>query len=244
VKGIDATIAEINDSLGNACIQVKNYDAAIIALKNALRKNENFADAYFNRGLAYFYQGNMESAMQDIKKALELDPKYKYAEWNYYAGKAFFSGGKYSDASSYFSNTIERDSASRFSDAIYFRGKCFLQLEVFDQAMKDYKQVESLKADTALKNFNYEFGIIYLNSKQPDIALQYFKKERLTDSLNVDFNYAIGEAYAQKSQIDDAIPYLEIVLQSKRVTPKKMRSNKFLATIADDKRVKDLLKKY
>ena len=37
--------------------------------------NPRYARAYYNRALAYYYQGNYDRAIADLTKAIELNPK-------------------------------------------------------------------------------------------------------------------------------------------------------------------------
>ena len=211
-------------------------------MKNAIRRNENFADAYFSRGRSYFLQGKLEEATADLSKAVSINNSF--AEWNYYAGKSFKAAGKFQQAADYFSSTIKQDSTGKFDDAIYQRGNSYLLLENYDVALKDYLEVIKRKKDSVYHHFNFELGNVYINTKHADEALAYYKKEYALDSTAMDNVYAMGIAYVQKGLIDEAIPYLERILQSKGTTTKKMKNNKLLATISEDKRFTDLLKKY
>lgn len=40
----------------------------------AINLNPNYANAYINRGLAYYYQGNSQQAIANYNKAIELAP--------------------------------------------------------------------------------------------------------------------------------------------------------------------------
>ena len=47
---------------------IQDYDEAI-------RLNPNYADAYYNRGLAYGAKGDQDRAIQDLNEAIRLNPK-------------------------------------------------------------------------------------------------------------------------------------------------------------------------
>ena len=54
--------------------------------------NQECADTYYNRGLAHSRNGELDKAIQDYTKAIELKPDY--AEAYYYRGGAFLRLGE------------------------------------------------------------------------------------------------------------------------------------------------------
>ena len=80
---------ELDDDLGAAFlnqgaafIYVRDYAAAIASLDKAIELDSNdlFA-AYYNRAIARERTGDVQGAYFDFKKALELNPEFKQAEW-------------------------------------------------------------------------------------------------------------------------------------------------------------------
>jgi len=58
-------------------IELGNYNEAIEILDNLIQKEEN-AICYYNRACAYALLGNKEKAIMDLKKAIDLDYKFKF----------------------------------------------------------------------------------------------------------------------------------------------------------------------
>ena len=54
------------------------YDQAIAYFNEALEINPRYADAYDNRGLAYYYKGQYDKACSDWRRACEL---YRGCDW-------------------------------------------------------------------------------------------------------------------------------------------------------------------
>jgi tetratricopeptide (TPR) repeat protein len=52
--------------------KLNDYKSAIVDYTVAIELNERFAEAYFNRGLARLYIGNVEEGVSDLSKAGEL----------------------------------------------------------------------------------------------------------------------------------------------------------------------------
>ncbi|MEK7841811.1 MAG: tetratricopeptide repeat protein, partial [Deltaproteobacteria bacterium] len=58
------------------------YDMAIEDSTSAIVINPKYADAYYNRGLAYYNKGQYDRAIEDYNKASELDPNAADAIYN------------------------------------------------------------------------------------------------------------------------------------------------------------------
>ena len=58
---------------------LRKYQEAIIDFNNAIRLDESYTDAYYNRGASYASLGKYEEAISDFSKTIELDPKYTNA---------------------------------------------------------------------------------------------------------------------------------------------------------------------
>lgn len=58
----------------------KDYKSAIAHFTDAIRSNDLYAEAFFNRGLAYEYSGNKSAAIKDYNEALKIIPTYKLAK--------------------------------------------------------------------------------------------------------------------------------------------------------------------
>lgn len=67
---------------GNMQLQSKNYGEAARLFTEAIEKNSKFADAYLNRGLAKYYQGQLNEALVDYNSAIDLEPNYPEALFN------------------------------------------------------------------------------------------------------------------------------------------------------------------
>lgn len=76
----DLATAFLNQGAG--LIGLKRYRDALDALERviALNKGERLQIAYFNRGLARDYLGDLQAAYFDYKKATEIDPNFAPAK--------------------------------------------------------------------------------------------------------------------------------------------------------------------
>ncbi len=62
-----------------ALVNKQDYPEAIRQFSNAIRENQNYVEAFYNRGLAYDYSGDKSSAIKDYRSALSVFPNYGLA---------------------------------------------------------------------------------------------------------------------------------------------------------------------
>ena len=67
---------------GNNAGQNNDLSTAIINFTKAIELDPKYANAYFNRGIAYSSLKKYPEALADYTKAIELDPKYVKAYYN------------------------------------------------------------------------------------------------------------------------------------------------------------------
>lgn len=79
----DHQASQICLSKGTAENQIALYDAAILSLGQAIKRNPENREAYFERALAYFEQGNIDQSIADFfdsgYESTPIDPKDQYS---------------------------------------------------------------------------------------------------------------------------------------------------------------------
>ena len=66
--------------LGQLFIKQNELDAAILHFTDVIETNGELAEAYNERGRAYFLKGNKKAAAEDMKTAIELNPEGETAK--------------------------------------------------------------------------------------------------------------------------------------------------------------------
>jgi len=76
VLGGSATAEDYLDyyEQGEFALRVEKWDRAIQLLTLAIQDNPSFFPAYQNRAIAYSKKGEYQKSIQDLKKAVEIDP--------------------------------------------------------------------------------------------------------------------------------------------------------------------------
>ncbi len=92
-------------AVGNYEFETKKYDEALKRFEYCLKSKQFAADAHVKISQCYSQQGNIDDAIVELKKALEIDAK------NYTAlcelGKAEVLNGEYEDAKSHLETALE-----------------------------------------------------------------------------------------------------------------------------------------
>jgi tetratricopeptide (TPR) repeat protein len=78
------------------CLNDKDRELQIKACSAILQRDAKDAIAYYNRGLAYQFKGDLDRGIADYNKAIELRPSYARAYES--RGSAYASKGVYTNA--------------------------------------------------------------------------------------------------------------------------------------------------
>lgn len=71
-----APSAQLHNYLGTALRTQGYYNAAINEYQKAIKFNPDYAPAYMNLGITYFYQKKFKESIESQKKAISLNPNY------------------------------------------------------------------------------------------------------------------------------------------------------------------------
>lgn len=146
----------------------KNYRKAIRhfsnAIVNSMQLDEGLALAYNSRGCAYFAEHerdhpacNLENAIADFSKAIDLKPKYDEA-YNRRGG-AYLSKVDIKNAIADFNKAIDLN--PEFVEAYHNRGIAYFNKGEFALAIQDYTKALQLKPDNPC--IYYDKGIAWLH---------------------------------------------------------------------------------
>jgi len=125
--------------LGNALYEQKDFENSIKAYSTSLKLNE-YAGAYYNRGVAYAKQQKYNEEIKDYDKAIELNPDLAEAYYN--RGLAYVVLGKYNRAIEDFNKAIELnpDDAEAYNN----RGLVYARLGEHERAREDMLRTGNL----------------------------------------------------------------------------------------------------
>jgi tetratricopeptide (TPR) repeat protein len=163
------------------------YPKSIEDYTKAIELNPQYADAYYNRGVAHDDLGEYQKAIEDYTKAIELNPQYAdaYSDRGYVYNKI----GKYWKAVDDYNKAIEL--GSKYTYAYFTRGYAHGELCQYQKAIDDYTKAIELTPQHASAYNNrgnvynelgehhkaiddyYQSGILYLKQNTNTRALKY-----------------------------------------------------------------------
>lgn len=127
-------------NLGNAYLNLYEYDASIENLKKAIDLKPKYLSAWINLSIAYRDQGDLPSSTNAINQAKKIDPSNILL--NQLEAIILARSGYVEKSITEFDKVILTD--PKFVDAYVSRGWSFYQLQRFDDALRDFNQAISL----------------------------------------------------------------------------------------------------
>ena len=205
-----------------------------LALGTVLHKA---AIAYYNKGLAFYAQGQYDEAIESYDKALTVDDKLVAAYVG--KGKALYYLGKYEDAKNSYDEALKidenlvaahvgkgnalyylgkyEDAKNSYDDALKIddelveayvgKGNTLHELRKYDEAIKFYDI--ALKIDARDANAHYGKGLALYAQEQYDQAIDSFKDALNINNKLVDAYVCIGNALYELERYEDAIKSYE-----------------------------------
>src|SRR5438093_2780756 len=168
---LDNTLAEAHASLAHVLVNYDwNWSESEKEFKRSIELKPDYATA--NQWYAIHYltaAGRLEEAVQEMKKALELEPASLVM--NTFMGATLYYAGRYEEAIDQCRRTIQMD--PNFAVAHWHLGLAYEQKQVLDAATEEFKKAISLSGGSPL--MKAALGRAYAKSQ---------KKHEANDMLN------------------------------------------------------------
>jgi TolB-like protein/Tfp pilus assembly protein PilF len=145
---LDNTLAEAHASLAHILMNYDwNWSAAEKEFKRSIELKPDYATAHEWYAIHYLTAtGRLEEAVQEMKKALELEPASLVM--NTFMGATLYYAGRYDEAIDQCRRTIEMD--PNFTVAHWHLGLAYEQKQVLDAATEEFKKAISLSEGSPL----------------------------------------------------------------------------------------------
>src|SRR5215510_587011 len=145
---LDDTLAEAHASLAHILMNYDwNWSAAQKEFKRSIERAPDYATGHQWYAIHYLTAtGRFEEAVQEMKKALELEPASLVM--NTFMGATLYYAGRYDEAIDQCRRTIEMD--PNFAVAHWHLGLAYEQKQVLDAATEEFKKAISLSGGSPL----------------------------------------------------------------------------------------------
>jgi len=221
--------ADAWDHLGRIALLKGQYDEAIMLFRRALDIEPGTPGIHFRIAKAQVFLGNLEDAVLELQKDVELFPK----AWDSYGllGETYLQLREYQKAKENFEAAIRVK--PDYTKAYYglatactrlgLKDECkaaqqkFKQLEAEDQkAGRHWRQVlEPLMVTRrSVAHTHTDIGRVYNEHGYPEKAKQLWQKAAILDPNNTDCRFHLSALYLQNRQPLDALKLYEQIAQS------------------------------
>jgi tetratricopeptide (TPR) repeat protein len=145
---LDDTVAEAHASLAHISMNYYwDWSTAEKEFKRSIELKPDYATAHQWYAIHYLTAtGRLEEALQEMKKALELEPASLVM--NTFMGATLYYAGRYDEAIDQCRRTIEMD--PNFAVAHWHLGLAYEEKQVFDAAIEEFQRAISLSAGSPL----------------------------------------------------------------------------------------------
>ncbi|MEH2201052.1 MAG: tetratricopeptide repeat protein [Nostoc sp.] len=189
-------------NLGVDCRQQGDMQGAIIAWNEALSLNPNNAHTYYYRGITKAEIGDYDGAVEDLKQAIYITPKYLNAKRQLEKIRQYLLG----------SDSTVLQLKSNNPTQHYQRGKVRLHFGEYQEAINEFNQ--ALQINPSLVAAYYSRGKSYYKLKKKEEAIKDFQtsaklfcENKQPDKLAKWTPFELGESNREEA-ISYLIPYL------------------------------------
>src|SRR5271166_6066450 len=185
------------------------YESHETLWTDTLAKNPDSWLGHCNLGLALFQKGQVDDAIAQYEKALEIYPNYVAAHYN--LGNALLQKGQLDAALAQYEKAVEidpNDAAAHIN-----LGNALFQKEQLDEAVAQFQKAVEINPNDAEAQYN--LGNAFFQKGQLDEAVAQFQKALKIDPNSFATHYNLGGALFQKGQLDKAITQFQEVLRLK-----------------------------
>jgi tetratricopeptide (TPR) repeat protein len=166
------------------------------------------AGDHVDQGMEYYDQGELDKAIAEFEKAIELDPNDAEAHRN--LGTAYGEQGKWEECAAAYERAIEID--PDFGEAYGDLTAAYFYLERIPEALEAGEKAIELAPDYATAHNN--LGIVYKEQGEFDLAIVEYKKAIELDPSDPKPHNNLGNVYKQQGKFDLAIAEYEKALET------------------------------
>lgn len=171
---------------GSEAFRGNDYKTALECFTKILDKELNFADVHNMVGVINYANGDYEAAVENLNKAVELNPSYTEARLN--LSIVLNDTGQYPGAAKAFAQAgdIAYSGEGRLDPFIKGRlanlhaqlGDLYHGMGLYDDSMKEYKVALELRED--FPDVRTNLGVLYRDMGLHDQAIEEFNQVRKT----------------------------------------------------------------
>ena len=236
---LDDTLAEAHASLAHVLMNYDwNWSAAEKEFKRSIELNPDYATAHEWYAIHYLTAtSRLEEAVQEMKKALELDPAS--LEMNTFMGATLYYAGRYDEAIDEGRRTIEMD--PNFAVAHWHLGMAYEQKQVLDAATEEFKKAISLSGGSPL--MRAALGRAYAESQKKHEANEMLNELNELAKREYVSAYELATIYVALGNTEQAFQSLEEAYAEHSFHLVYLNVSPQFKPVSSDRRFQDLVQR-
>jgi tetratricopeptide (TPR) repeat protein len=207
--------SKLNIEKGLMYVQKNDYSGAEDYFTRAIALDSNNAFSYYHRGMARINLNRAQSAANDLVLARQ---KRRGSE-----------------------SMMKMDSSAQF---ILEHGSDARSIVNYDPALENYLKFITFQPNETPSSFNYEMGNIYMNIGKYDSAYSYLVRCVQNNSSDGHILYSMASCIYLQGNIEASLEWFERSFQTNALKKNFVDHDTLLGSLQDDKRFRDLKKKY
>lgn len=236
---IDSTLAEAHASLAHVKV---NYDwewsDAEKEFKLSIELKPDYATAHQWYAIHYLTPtGQLEEAIQEMKRALDLEPTSLVM--NTFLGATLYFAGRYDDAIEQCRKTIEMD--SNFAVAHWHLGLAYEQKGMFDDAIAELQKAITLSGSSPL--MIAALGYAYAKAGKRNEANRILDELQKLSAVRYVSSYELAAIYVALGEREQAFQRLERSYKERSFHLINLKVRPEFAPLRSDPRFHDLVRR-
>ena len=202
---LDNTLAEAHASLAHVLMNYDwNWSAAEKEFKRSIELKPDYATAHEWYAIHYLTAtGRLEEALQEMRKALELEPASLVM--NTFMGATLYYAGRYDEAIDQCRRTIQMD--PNFAVVHWHLGLAYEQKQFLDAAIEEFKKAISLSGGSPLMRAS--LGRAYAKSQKKHEANEMLNELNELSKQQYVSAYEVATIYVALGNNEQAFQLLE-----------------------------------
>ncbi len=192
---------------GNAAQNAGKYSQAEAIWRRVLQIDPKDADAYYNLGVALYYQKKLEQAIAAYNKAIQLNPKL--AEVYNGLGIVLGKQGKLEQAIAAFKKAIQLN--PNYANAYNNLGIVLRNQGKLEQAIAAFQK--AIQLNPKLAKVYYNLGVVLYYQKKLEQAIAAYKKAIQLNPNYVEAYNNLGNALSDQKKLEQAIAAYKKAIQ-------------------------------
>ncbi|HXB31192.1 MAG TPA: tetratricopeptide repeat protein [Puia sp.] len=233
---------------GECYFSKKDFGESIKAYSLAIGLLTNYSEAYYKRGMADLQLGKATDGIADFTRAVQYNPQLYLAQKG--IGDAYFVLKDYKKCATSLEACLEMNSLREAHSPktimeIYTTiGKAYYQIKNYPKALENYRKFLAFHPNEIPSSFNYEIGNIYMNIGKYDSANSYLMRSYQSDPSNGYILYSMASCIYLRGNTNESLKWFERSFKTNALERSFVDHDTLLGSLQNDKRFKDLKKKY